>query len=269
MLLTILTPTLNCLNTIDVTLESVINLESNFPGKIEHIIGDGNSTDGTLNRLNIYQESHSWASIQVLPGKNIPATLNELLQMASGRFIAVLNGDDYYKVEAMTDLLRTLEHSHGEDAIICADINLIGINGDHIGIRTCNLKQISNYMSINHPGMVVPKSIFLNYGLFDSNARYNYDYAWVWRMHGFGISFKHLKKVVAVLRLGGISERANHKAAKEIALIKFKSGAFWSSARNYFLFLCKYYAKKILPHPLIKIIIKYYRMIFGSIDPVH
>ena len=266
MLLSILTPTLNCNNTIDLTLKSVINLESHFCGKIEHLIGDGQSSDGTIEKILQYQESFKWASVDILPGKNIPNTLNTLLSKAKGQSIAILNGDDYYDVNEMVMYLQKIQLSNGIENIFYADINIIEANGDFIGIRKSNFDDICNYMSINHPTMLVPKILFDKYGIFNNEMPYNYDYAWTWSLYRNQVNFIYYQRSVAYIRIGGISERAAHKAAREIMLMKFKFGYIWSATRNYFLFIFKRFVRLIIPNALLRGVIKYYRLIFGTID---
>jgi glycosyltransferase involved in cell wall biosynthesis len=235
---------------------------------IEHLIGDGNSSDGTKEKILLYKNLYDWVEVDFNPGKNIPSTLNQILKKSKGKLISVLNGDDYYEIEEISLLLNEIKLNYNENIIYCGDINLIKKNGDYLGLRTCDVKQIVNYMSVNHPGMIVPKLIFDKFGYFNQSSKYNYDYAWTWLMHRNGVKFKHYQRPVAVLRSGGISESACYKAAAEIALIKIKSGNSWSAVKNYGLFITKYFIKKILPKQILSHITRIYRKIFKSVDPV-
>ena len=106
-------------------VESVIKQKTNFP--YELIIGDDCSTDGTRDILLKYQENYPERIRLILhPEKNrgVPGKLNFIstLKAASGKFLALLDGDDYWtssqKLQKQVDFLQ----NNPEYAVCCHDV---------------------------------------------------------------------------------------------------------------------------------------------------
>lgn len=96
-LLTIVTPCRNSSNTIRDTIKSV-KLAQNELAKLghslEHIIIDGESTDGTANIAKKYMSDSKKTRIEVEPPKGIYAAMNSGLRLAKGKYTHILNSDD-------------------------------------------------------------------------------------------------------------------------------------------------------------------------------
>lgn len=77
-------------------LDSVISQKTNF--RIEVLVGDDCSTDGTREIIREYAEKYPDRIIPVLREKNLGITKNlyDLLKRCKGRYIAGLEGDDYW-----------------------------------------------------------------------------------------------------------------------------------------------------------------------------
>ena len=93
--ISIITVTLNSKKTIKHCIESVIN--QNYPkNKIEHIIIDGGSTDGTIEVIKKYKKYIKyWHSKK---DKGLYDAMNIGINLSKGSVIGILNSDDiYYK----------------------------------------------------------------------------------------------------------------------------------------------------------------------------
>lgn len=264
MLVTILTPTFNCASTIPGTLACVEALEAKLPGRIQHLLGDANSTDGTLDLLQAYVALNPWAQLRVLPGANIPSTLNALLPNAAGRWIAVLNGDDHYHVDAMAAWIERKDLPD-ETAILCADVETLAESGESIGTRVCRFDRLEDYMAVNHQAMLAHRSVF-DFVRFDPATPTNYDYVWVWRLRRKGVSFRYYPGIVAVMRLGGISQTRARAAAREILRVRLAEGVYLRAWSNYLLFLVKWVVKATLPPSLLIPLVLSYRRLKKSGD---
>ena len=95
-LITIITVVKNSAPTIEKCIRSV--LEQNYD-KIEHIIIDGKSNDGTTEILKKYKNKISKIVIQ--DDKGIWDAMNKGVEIASGDIIGFLNADDYYNPKAL------------------------------------------------------------------------------------------------------------------------------------------------------------------------
>jgi glycosyltransferase involved in cell wall biosynthesis len=88
-LISIITPSLNRARMIEAAIESV--LAQDYP-RVEHIVVDGGSTDGTLDRL----KRHPHLRLVSGPDAGMYDALNKGLAVANGEVIGFLNSDDLY-----------------------------------------------------------------------------------------------------------------------------------------------------------------------------
>ena len=95
-LITIITVVKNSAPTIEKCIRSV--LDQNYD-KIEHIIIDGKSDDGTTKILKKYKNKINKIVIQ--DDKGIWDAMNKGVEIASGDIIGFLNADDYYNPKAL------------------------------------------------------------------------------------------------------------------------------------------------------------------------
>ena len=95
-LITIITVVKNSAPTIEKSIRSV--LDQNYD-KIEHIIIDGKSNDGTTKILKKYKNKINKIVIQ--DDKGIWDAMNKGVEIASGDIIGFLNADDYYNPKAL------------------------------------------------------------------------------------------------------------------------------------------------------------------------
>src|SRR4030042_198392 len=101
-LVSIVTPSLNQGRFIEETILSVKN--QTYP-RIEYIVIDGGSSDGTLDILNKYSDSLIWISER---DKGQSDAINKGWKMSKGEIIAYLNADDTYMPGAVETAVRFL-----------------------------------------------------------------------------------------------------------------------------------------------------------------
>src|SRR5262249_12063551 len=98
----IVTPTLHMGHFREETIQSV--LRQDYP-KLEYIIMDGGSTDGTLNMLRKYQGRLRFYSA---PDRGTADAINRGFQKTCGAVLAYLNADDTYLPGAVSTAVRHL-----------------------------------------------------------------------------------------------------------------------------------------------------------------
>ncbi len=117
---------------VDQALDSVATqTESNF----QLLIADDGSTDGTRERVQAWRDRHGQLGATVLPDQNggLPALLNLVLPHLLGRFVMVLNGDDWldpHRVQHQADALEQLPDRVG---LVYSDLRVVDIDGRPTG----------------------------------------------------------------------------------------------------------------------------------------
>lgn len=118
----IIIPTFNSSNTINMCLESVLNQTfSNF----EIIIIDGVSDDNTLELINIYQKEHSNIKIYSEADNGIYDAMNKGIKLAKGNWLFFLGSDDTF---FNFDILNQINDFIGETSkkVIYGNVKIIG-----------------------------------------------------------------------------------------------------------------------------------------------
>jgi hypothetical protein len=97
------------------------------PFEFELVIGEDCSTDGTREIVERYAERHPELIRAVLPARNLGhgAILERALEAAGGRFIAYLDGDDYWTSAAKLRRQVAYLEEHEECASCFHDVSLI------------------------------------------------------------------------------------------------------------------------------------------------
>ena len=114
LLVSIVTPCRNAVDFIERCVESVLSL--NYP-RVEHIIQDAASTDGTVAVLQKYGRRVDWVSE---PDMGQSDGLNRAIQRSHGDIIGVLNADDEYEPHAASWAVQQFT-GHPEAAVVYGD----------------------------------------------------------------------------------------------------------------------------------------------------
>lgn len=239
--ISIITITYNSENTLERTIESVIN--QNYE-RLEYIIVDGNSTDNTVSIIKRYEKYISkWVSE---PDDGISNAFNKGISMATGDIIGIINSDDGLLPNALQGLAASYSSNvdvyRGKVLLWKEDtdtkveetpsmhFNLIGMN------------------KISHQSTFVTKDAYCKYGAYDENCKYVMDYDLLLRYERAGAKFKYVDKVLAFYSLGGITFTKFTKSRRlETENILRNNGASKIQIWIYRLIkYCKLFIKKII-----------------------
>jgi len=152
-------------------IDSVLMQEHSF--KMEIVISDDASTDDTVNILKKYKKNHPEVIKLILHDKNIGATqnLHDLLLVCKGKYVAILEGDDFwtykFKLKEQIDFLE----SDGSYIACTHRYKVVNENGieiapEYIGLgRPLSgeyiLEHFENYIYFGLLGSLVFKNLFL------------------------------------------------------------------------------------------------------------
>lgn len=126
-LVSIVSPSYNQGRFLEETIRSV--LAQDYP-RIEYIIVDGGSTDGSLEIIQRYAARLGWWVSESDQGQT--DAINKGFAHANGDIFAWINSDDTYLPNAVREAVEFLT-SHPDAAMVYGDANLIDENGAVIG----------------------------------------------------------------------------------------------------------------------------------------
>jgi len=200
-LLSIVTVCRNAAKTLPATIASV--KAQTYPW-IEHIVIDGASTDGTQDLFTQPNHVARWVSE---PDQGISDAFNKGIALARGHYIGILNSDDIWAAETAALSVAALEaHPQAAWSFGACDFTLDGRlvlhrDGDEHYART-----IHRWMPcLNHPTVIVRRTIYEQHGLFRLNRRIAMDYDLLLRFDRAGLKGLCLPHTMARMALGGIS----------------------------------------------------------------
>jgi glycosyltransferase involved in cell wall biosynthesis len=172
--LSIITVTYNSEVTLADTLSSVRNQTFR---DLEHIVIDGGSTDGTLDILRAAGASVRWVSE---PDKGIYDAMNKGIRMAGGRWIHLLNSDDYYASE---HVLALIVPRLRDEAVNYCDLIRANSDGSRV-VQRYPFRRWPLYFSayLPHPCLIVSAAQYRALGLYDIGFRVAADHDMILRL---------------------------------------------------------------------------------------
>jgi len=221
-LLTIITVVFNGAKHLEQTIESVINQSYD---NIEYIIIDGGSTDGTLDIIKKYEiQIDYWVSE---PDKGIYDAMNKGINVSTGDYIAFINADDWYHINAISTIVNTLSSENDLD-FLYANINFVLEDDSYLNWKGNTGK---NGTHIPHPACFI-KSYLLKEEGFNTDYRIAADYEMTLRLfNNENVKTKYLDFTVANFRTGGTSS-AFYTTTKEDFVITRKYFGLLKAIKN-------------------------------------
>lgn len=200
----------NNVRDIERTINSVINQTYK---KIEYIIIDGKSTDGTLDVIEKYRNQIS--KIVSEPDKGIYDAMNKGLALATGDYILFMNsGDEIYDEQTVQDVF---DSSPGAD-IYYGETEMYDDNWKSLGRRRHEAPEDFDWksfrfgMSISHQAIYIRRSIVTSY---DLKYKYSSDIDWIIKAAKKSSNIVNVHRYVAKYLVGGMSKKKHRESLKE------------------------------------------------------
>jgi glycosyltransferase len=194
-------------------------LKQNYKN-IEHIIIDGNSTDGTVAIIERYSRHISqWKSEQ---DNGMYHAINKGMTMATGDVIGILNSDD---VLASTDVISAIVKCFSETEIdsLYGDLVYVAPDDMHDVLRQWkgqpyNRERFKFGWMPAHPTFYFKRNLVEKLGMYESHYYTAADYEFMARyLYSNRVTATYLPKLMVRMRKGGASNgnlyrrlRANH-----------------------------------------------------------
>ncbi len=205
---TIITASFNNENSIEETIQSVVN--QTFKN-IEYIIIDGKSTDKTLRIVDKYKEKISKIISESDDG--IYDALNKGIINATGEIIGFLHADDIFADNFVIEkIVGTFQISDCE--IIYGDLQYVAKENVNKIIRnwkssTFDYKSLKKGWMPAHPTFYARKSLYNKYGKFNINYKIAADYDLMMRFIGkHKVKPEYFPEVFVKMRIGGKSNNS-------------------------------------------------------------
>jgi glycosyltransferase involved in cell wall biosynthesis len=213
-LVSVVTPSLNQREFITETIESV--LSQDYP-RLEYLVVDGGSTDGTLDVLRSYGARLRWLSE---PDSGQSAAINKGWRATQGDIIAWLNADDTYLPGAISKVADFFQ-TQPQAAAVYGDCDYVGADGGVIRpypTRPYNYAQLvrSARNFIPQPATFLRRQVLTSLGGLDESFDYVMDFEY-WLRLGARFEIAYLPGRLATLRLHSDAKslRVTHRFSAE------------------------------------------------------
>ena len=225
-LISFITVSYNSANNLQHTIASVAACKKLL--SCEHVIIDGNSTDGTKRILDEYSQLIDRVVIE--PDSGIYDAMNKGLSMARGEYVCFVNSDDRIIPRGVVRVAEMLQASRQRlDVVASAAIATdnetetlwMASKPDRFLVFRCH--------NLCHNGVYAHRSVFNQIGGFDTNLKIAADSDWIIRAYRCGSHFRTTSTPTVFYALGGASSDVRLHA-DEMLLIARKTYPLLSSA---------------------------------------
>ncbi len=186
---------------------------------VEHLVIDGNSTDGTLCLLQRYAE-RGWIRFISEPDNGIYDAMNKGIRLARGKYVAFLNSDDFWhRKNAVSVSVAALEHSNA--VFSYAPRTIVHEDGSFYCTESACLGVFPGLMPFCHQTMFTRRDVLLRFGGFDFvHYRSAADYDLVFRLLLSGERGVYVPNNFTTFRLGGFSVTGETLSMRECQQIR-------------------------------------------------
>ena len=210
--ISIITATLNSANDLESLIKSVI---PHISSKIEFIIIDGKSEDGTLEIIKKY--SHFLSHWESSFDSGLYEAFNKGIKIAKGEFISFVGSDDILLENYSEVYLRSILNNPE-----CNYFSSKGILNDKEVGKNFSWKEMSSGMKIVHPGSLHKRTLFDSYGYFNTSYKIASDYEFLINC-GTTINNYFIDQPTVIIGPNGVSNLNHSLALEEVFQIKNKN----------------------------------------------
>lgn len=208
MKVSIITAVYNRVTSIAQAVESV---QAQTWSDMEHVVIDGASTDGTLQILRSCLSDR--AILISEPDKGIYYALNKGLARATGDIIGLMHSDDFFADDRVIESVVSAFSDPGVDAVY-GDLDYVAKDEPSRIVRHWRSGEYQSGKLARgwmppHPTLYLRRSVFEQWGGFDTSFRIAADYDAILRYFGRGrIRAAYIPRVLVKMRVGGESNRS-------------------------------------------------------------
>ena len=206
MKVSIITVTLNSATTLATTMDSVCRQDH---ADIEHILVDGQSSDGTVELIRSYPHVARFISE---PDRGLYDAINKGIRLATGDVVGILNSDDFFPSPDVVSRIVAALNAQPIDAVF-GDVAFVRPNDLAKIVRTYSSRKfhprqfVRGYMPA-HPTFYVRRRCYEQFGLYQTDYRIAADFELLVRfLHRHRVSYAYIPATMVYMRTGGVSNR--------------------------------------------------------------
>lgn len=240
-LVSIITPSFNQSRFLEAAINSV--LSQDYP-RIEYMIVDGGSSDGSVDIIKKYEPKLGWWVSEKDAGQT--DAINKGFSRAEGQIFAWLNSDDTYEPSAVSRAVGFLLE-HPSVGMVYGDANYINEQGNILGkfpaAQTDDRLLRQGYVHIPQQAAFFKGDLWRTVGPLDRTFFFAMDYD-LWRRLAKLTTIHYWKgQVLANFRIhpGGKSFIADDRCWPEMLRVHYREGGSLFS-----VIVIKYYLRKVL-----------------------
>lgn len=239
-LVSIVTPSFNQERYIEATIQSVLSQDYE---RIEYLIVDGGSTDGTVEIIKKFAGRLAWWVSEKDQGQT--DAINKGFGRAGGQILAWLNSDDTYEPGAVSAAVKYLS-DHPDVGLVYGDCNFIDEDGRVIGkfssAQTDYRLLRRGYVHIPQQTMFFRADWWKQVGPLDPSFYFAMDYD-LWTRLAARTELRYVPETWANFRLhtAGKTIAADDRCWPEMIRVHYRDGGSFFS-----VIVAKYYIRKII-----------------------
>ena len=203
--LTIITPAFNSVKWLEACIQNVAGQVA--LGKIEHLIIDGGSSDGSIEILKTAAEIHSHIRWLSEADEGQSSAMNKGLKMARGKWIGFLNADDFYEPGVLPEVLKLIEKDPERLCLLTGNLNVLDENDCLVKVNKPSSVTLPKLLAdvcewpYNPSAYFYPVSLHDKIGCFSVTEHYAMDYDFILNLAAIRISFEYHNKTWGNFRL--------------------------------------------------------------------
>jgi glycosyltransferase involved in cell wall biosynthesis len=162
-----------CYQSVDFAQKCIENVISqSVTDQIEHVIIDGDSTDGTKEIVATYAERYPHIRFISEPDKGQSDAMNKGIYLAKGEYIGFLNVDDTYTEGALQEVIKFIQNKR--ISFLCGNLNVFDDSNNLIYVSKPNKNNVLG-VYFNHIYPINPSCYFYLRSIHNKIGLYNVD----------------------------------------------------------------------------------------------